>query len=536
MATRQVEYHTVQVARESFFLDVRYTNLKPIGDGSYGFVCAADDSLTGRRVAIKKVGDTFNDLVDAKRVLREIKLLRHFIGHENIVQIYDIMTVPPNTEDFRDVYIVTNLMESDLDRIIGSNQPLSDQHFQYFLYQVLRGLKYLHSANVLHRDLKPSNLLVNANCDLTICDFGLARGVEGEYEEELTEYVVTRWYRAPELLCDSCYYGKTVDIWSLGCIFAEMLGRKPFFQGSNPLHQLETIVAKLGLPPPEQLTFVTHPAAKKAILARAEQQRPRPLLSFFPRGTNPQAVALLSRMLTFHPEYRITVEEALAHPYLHELHSQMDEPACQKAFDFEWERLLRGAGGDEGGGVRRKSVIPKPVLQRLMYAEMLFFRGLEEEEGGEEAGGGGAEGLKEEEATSSHHKHSASSSSSSSSLGMSESGGRGRGRSSNPVLPPPPSTAAALLACTSQRQHQQQQQQQQQQEAKVQAHGQEEKTRSNEAGVTETRGAVGPEGGREGGEGMKGGRRGWASSATGAGEGKEGPIESQTGKLEHIER
>jgi serine/threonine protein kinase len=186
MATRRVEYHTLQVARESFFLDTRYTNLKPVGDGSYGFVCAADDALTGRRVAIKKVGDTFCDLVDAKRILREIKLLRvraclracdawrrlegwvwdlidlvaliltpppintpptlrqHFIGHENVIQIYDLLTVPPDTEDFRDVYIVTNLMESDMDRILGSNQPLTDQHFQYFLYQVCSPPNHSH--------------------------------------------------------------------------------------------------------------------------------------------------------------------------------------------------------------------------------------------------------------------------------------------------------------------------------------------------------------------------------------------------------
>ncbi|CAN0453617.1 unnamed protein product, partial [Ectocarpus sp. 12 AP-2014] len=193
------KYHKLSVGRESFEIDTRYTDLKPIGDGSYGFVCSAEDSVEGRQVAIKKVGDVFSDLVDAKRIVREIKLLRHFDGHENIIAIADIMTIPPDTTDFKDVYIVTNLMESDMDRIIASGQPLTDQHFQYFIYQVvLRGLKFIHSANVLHRDMKPSNLLVNANCDLAICDFGLARGVELEYEDELTEYVVTRWYRAPE--------------------------------------------------------------------------------------------------------------------------------------------------------------------------------------------------------------------------------------------------------------------------------------------------------------------------------------------------
>jgi mitogen-activated protein kinase 1/3 len=94
--------------------------------------------------------------------------------------------MPPNTIDLMDIYIVTDLMESDLDRIISSSQPLTEQHFQYFIYQILRGMKYIHSANVLHRDMKPSNLLVNANCDLAICDFGLARGVDSGISDELT--------------------------------------------------------------------------------------------------------------------------------------------------------------------------------------------------------------------------------------------------------------------------------------------------------------------------------------------------------------
>jgi serine/threonine protein kinase len=129
-----------------------------------------------------------------------MKLLRHFNSHENIISIFDIMTVPPNTQQFNDIYIVTNLMESDLERIIRSRQVLTDQHFQYFLYQILRSLKYVHSANVLHRDLKPSNILVNANCDLAVCDFGLARGFHIEGQDTLTEYVVTRCALCPALL------------------------------------------------------------------------------------------------------------------------------------------------------------------------------------------------------------------------------------------------------------------------------------------------------------------------------------------------
>ncbi|CAM9265703.1 unnamed protein product [Ectocarpus sp. 13 AM-2016] len=356
------KYHKLSVGRESFEIDTRYTDLKPIGDGSYGFVCSAEDSVEGRQVAIKKVGDVFSDLVDAKRIVREIKLLRHFDGHENIIAIADIMTIPPDTTDFKDVYIVTNLMESDMDRIIASGQPLTDQHFQYFIYQVvLRGLKFIHSANVLHRDMKPSNLLVNANCDLAICDFGLARGVELEYEDELTEYVVTRWYRAPELLCDSTHYGKTVDVWSVGCIFAEMLSRRPFFQGHNPHHQLETIVSVLGLPPEEQLSFVTHPAARKAIMSKANA-KPRDLESYFPADASPLALDLLRRMLVFHPEHRITVDEALEHSYLADLHrQQMAEPMCGQRFDFEYERVF-GTGN-----------IPKEDLQHIMFEDMRHF-------------------------------------------------------------------------------------------------------------------------------------------------------------------
>ena len=185
-------FYEVQIEYNRFCIDRRYVDIKAAGNGSYGFVASALDSKTGQKVAIKKIKNVFSDIVDAKRILRELRILRHFNTHENIVTIYDIMTIPPNTVNFQDIYIVTNLMESDLERIIRSKQSLTNQHFQYFLYQILRGLKYIHSANVLHRDLKPSNILVNANCDLAVCDFGLARGYRQEGQDTLTEYVVTR--------------------------------------------------------------------------------------------------------------------------------------------------------------------------------------------------------------------------------------------------------------------------------------------------------------------------------------------------------
>lgn len=237
--------HSFKAGKETFTIDTRYSLIRTIGSGAYGTVISASDSTKENNVAIKMVPRAFNDEIDAKRILREIKLLRHF-EHENIVSITDML--PPDkkyVEDFNDVYIVADLMETDLHRIIYSKQALSIDHVQYFIYQVLRGLKYIHSANVIHRDLKPSNLLVNSNCDLKICDFGLARGIVGDGHLHtmkgsvlLTEYVVTRWYRAPEIMLSCHKYSKPVDLWSVGCIFAELILRKPYFPGDDYIDQV----------------------------------------------------------------------------------------------------------------------------------------------------------------------------------------------------------------------------------------------------------------------------------------------------------
>ena len=187
--------HQFTISGSVFDIDARYRPIKPIGSGAYGLVIAAHDAEEGDKVAIKKVHRAFDDPVGAKRVLRELKLLMHF-DHDNVISIQDILpppllaqaaeaSAPPgghelrrrSLADFVDVYIVTDLMETDLHRVIYSKQALYDEHVQYFLYQILCALKYIHSAGVMHRDLKPSNVLLNANCDLKICDFGLARGV-----------------------------------------------------------------------------------------------------------------------------------------------------------------------------------------------------------------------------------------------------------------------------------------------------------------------------------------------------------------------
>lgn len=171
-----------------------------LGKGSYGVVCAALIENTTQEVAIKKMRGALGEgtnILDAKRTLREILLLRH-LRHENVSCISDVW-ISPSGED---VYLVSDVMDSDMQRIISSSQPLSEDHCQWFVYQILRGLKYVHSANVIHRDLKPSNVLINANCDLKITDFGLARAIDEDCGPSgiMTQYVVTRWYRAPEIL------------------------------------------------------------------------------------------------------------------------------------------------------------------------------------------------------------------------------------------------------------------------------------------------------------------------------------------------
>ncbi|GLT71124.1 hypothetical protein SLA2020_431650 [Shorea laevis] len=306
--------------------------IRPVGRGAYGIVCAAMNAETREEVAIKKIGNAFDNRIDAKRTLREIKLLQH-MDHENVIVMKDIIR-PPQKENFNDVYIVYELMDTDLHQIIRSNQQLTDDHCRYFLYQLLRGLKYVHSANVLHRDLKPSNLLLNANCDLKIGDFGLARTTSET--DFMTEYVVTRWYRAPELLLNCSEYTAAIDIWSVGCILGEIMTRQPLFPGKDYVHQLRLITELIGSPDDSSLGFLRSDNARRYV--RQLPQFPRQQFSARFPNMSPGAVDLLEKMLVFDPNRRITVGEALCHPYLAPLHDINEEPVCPRPFSFDFEQ------------------------------------------------------------------------------------------------------------------------------------------------------------------------------------------------------
>ncbi|KAK6261443.1 hypothetical protein QUC31_007259 [Theobroma cacao] len=336
----------------------RYQIQEVIGKGSYGVVGSAIDTHTGEKVAIKKINDVFEHVSDATRILREIKLLR-LLRHPDIVEIKHIM-LPPSRREFRDIYVVFELMESDLHQVIKANDDLTPEHYQFFLYQLLRGLKYIHTANVFHRDLKPKNILANADCKLKICDFGLARVSFNDAPSAIfwTDYVATRWYRAPEL-CGSFFskYTPAIDIWSIGCIFAEMLTGKPLFPGKNVVHQLDLMTDTLGTPPPESISRIRNEKARR-YLSSMRKKLPVPFSQKFP-NVDPLALRLLERLLAFDPKDRPTAEEALADPYFHGLANVDREPSTQpiSKLEFEFER--------------RK--LTKDDVRELIYREILEY-------------------------------------------------------------------------------------------------------------------------------------------------------------------
>ncbi|CAI2361708.1 unnamed protein product [Moneuplotes crassus] len=428
----------------------KYQIVSQIGAGSYGNVYQAIDRETDQKVAIKNVHSIFDDLVDCKRIMREIKILRK-IKSPYIVSLHDIIP-PKNRKTFNSINIVLEFADSDLKKLCKSNLKLEEIHIKTLMYNIMCSLKYLHSASILHRDIKPGNILVNEDCSIRLCDFGLARSVSGvpteinlvnqmckdidkgkdpcktdeleEYKDyrasrkatmdddyieldikektydekreihfklkktkaarrkmkrSLTGHVVTRWYRAPELILLEKSYGSPVDIWSIGCIFGELLSidsseggpsctqRRPLFQGNScfPLSpakrpmiekddpmiqdhhsdfpidrkdQLKMIFSMIGTPQDEMdVSFISDKQAEDYIKIFAN----KPGVDFeekYPNASK-EAIDLLTKMLTFNPYYRITLNEILNHDFfasVRDLEKEITSPK-EIAFDFEME-------------------------------------------------------------------------------------------------------------------------------------------------------------------------------------------------------
>eukprot|EP01097_Dermamoeba_algensis_P010268 TRINITY_DN750_c4_g2_i1.p1 TRINITY_DN750_c4_g2~~TRINITY_DN750_c4_g2_i1.p1 ORF type:complete len:451 (+),score=122.30 TRINITY_DN750_c4_g2_i1:118-1470(+) len=310
----------------------KYEINQKLGKGAYGIVWKAVEKKINSTIALKKIFDAFQNATDAQRTFREIMFLQELSDHENIIKLLNVI----KADNDKDIYLVFEYMETDLHAVIRAG-ILQEIHKIYVVYQLLKALKYMHSANVLHRDIKPSNLLLNSECLVKVADFGLARSVahlesETPANPVLTDYVATRWYRAPEILLGSTKYTKGVDMWSVGCILGELLGGKPMFPGTSTMNQLDRIIEVTGRPSSEDIEAINSPFAA-TMLESLPPSNPRSLSEMYPNAS-PEALDLLSKLLAFNPNKRITAEEALEHALMAQFHNPDEEPSCNRIINI----------------------------------------------------------------------------------------------------------------------------------------------------------------------------------------------------------
>lgn len=281
----------------------RYLKREVLGEGTYGVVYKAIDTKSGQTVAIKKIrlgkqkeGVNFT-------ALREIKLLKE-LKDPNIIELIDAFPHKGN------LHLVFEFMETDLEAVIRDrNIVLSPTDIKSYIQMTLKGLAVCHKKWVLHRDMKPNNLLIGPRGQLKLADFGLAR-IFGSPDRRFTHQVFARWYRAPELLFGAKQYGPGVDVWAAACIFAELLLRRPFLQGSSDIDQLGKIFAAFGTPKasqwPDMIYLPDH--------VEYQYVPGQPLKTLFPMA-NDDALDLLSKMFAYDPKARISAQQALEHRY-----------------------------------------------------------------------------------------------------------------------------------------------------------------------------------------------------------------------------
>ncbi|XP_029339277.1 mitogen-activated protein kinase 9 isoform X3 [Mus caroli] len=272
------QFYSVQVADSTFTVLKRYQQLKPIGSGAQGIVCAAFDTVLGINVAVKKLSRPFQNQTHAKRAYRELVLLK-CVNHKNIISLLNVFTPQKTLEEFQDVYLVMELMDANLCQVI--HMELDHERMSYLLYQMLCGIKHLHSAGIIHRDLKPSNIVVKSDCTLKILDFGLARTACTNFM--MTPYVVTRYYRAPEVIL-GMGYKENEFMKKLQPTVRNYVENRPKYPGIK----FEELFPDWIFP--------------------SESERDKIKTS--------QARDLLSKMLVIDPDKRISVDEALRHPYI----------------------------------------------------------------------------------------------------------------------------------------------------------------------------------------------------------------------------
>ncbi|KAK8861407.1 cyclin-dependent kinase 1 [Kwoniella newhampshirensis] len=284
-----------------------YTKLEKIGEGTYGVVYKARDLTTGNFVALKKIRLEAEDEGVPSTSIREISLLKELSKDDNIVKLFDIVHSDAK------LYLVFEFLDMDLKKYmdtIGDKDGLGPNMVRKFAYQLIKGLYYCHAHRILHRDLKPQNLLINKEGNLKIADFGLARAF-GIPLRTYTHEVVTLWYRAPEVLLGSRHYSTAIDMWSVGCIFAEMAMRQPLFPGDSEIDEIFRIFRVLGTPDEE-----VWPGVKSLPDYKPTFPQWNPVdLKGAVKGLDENGLDLLAQSLIYDPAHRISAKRALQHPY-----------------------------------------------------------------------------------------------------------------------------------------------------------------------------------------------------------------------------
>ncbi|PKS10297.1 hypothetical protein jhhlp_002048 [Lomentospora prolificans] len=297
--------------------DRNYQKLNDIEEGAYGFVSRARDTATSRIVALKRLKTDENDRNGFPvTAMREIKILRA-CDHRNVVKLLETVVSPLSAPP--SVSLVLEFVEHDLRGVLEDmTETFLPSEIKRLMLQLASGLAYIHDHYIIHRDLKTSNLLLNNKGQLKIADFGMARYTSDPPPDNLTTLVVTLWYRSPELLLGAKTYTAAIDMWSVGCIFAELLERKPLFAGSAEAEQISKIFEVVGLPSDETWPgFRRLPNAKVLKLPRKPgpvEDRIRPRFTDLTKA----GCSLMRDLLSLNPEARPTAKEMLQHPYFAE--------------------------------------------------------------------------------------------------------------------------------------------------------------------------------------------------------------------------
>ncbi|CAF0988894.1 unnamed protein product [Rotaria sordida] len=345
----QREWHTVEHNLTQFTVPKRYQNLSPFEYNSHDIVTYATDTNTGKKVTIRKILKPFDSVARAHRTYRELKLrihLNHFDAQ--VAQLYDVFTSEKDLNNFETLYLVENYVEYDLKRVIYSNVVVTEDHIKMVIYCLLRGLKFIHSAGIIHSRIISSNIGIDKDSNVSIFgwDSAATAHIRRKYDEHWLyneSDIYRRWY-APEMIINPEHCNEKVDIWSVGCIMAELIVRQPLFPGTSQSDQLTKIFDITGTPDSKTLDEMNMPSVVRQYcetLSRKPKQDYEKLFGYKYNqgsetpvsGVSSQGVTLLDRLLLLNHCMRPTAEELLNDPYFEMYHDPIDEPSSELLID-----------------------------------------------------------------------------------------------------------------------------------------------------------------------------------------------------------